>query len=300
MQQELAYAQQFGIDYWAFVAYPPRDPEFYAQRLYLQEVSRTGSTAVRFCLVMDTNELSVLPQDLQRVVGYFKLKQYQTVLGGRPLLYIFSSSPSWAPYLSSLRQATTAAGLPTPYIVSMGWGTVASQQTLAKQLGADALSQYAFIGYFADGTSYDGKPGTPLPYALDAKEEAQHWASAATAGAAVVPSITAGWDPRPREAGPVTSWVQKFPPGCNASGVAQCWVQDPTMAELTAQTKQMVSWVHANSDPKTGAAQANTVLLSAWNEHDEGHWICPGLQGGTQKLKAIQAGLAQAADAACQ
>lgn len=32
------------------------------------------------------------------------------------------------------------------------------------------------------------------------------------------------------------------------------------------------------------------MMLSAWNEHDEGHWIQPALEkyGGTQKLDAIK------------
>ena len=60
-------------------------------------------------------------------------------------------------------------------------------------------------------------------------------------------------------------------------------------AELTAQTRRVTDWVRATP----AAAKANAVLLSAWNEHDEGHWICPSLRDGAQKLEAIQAGLAR-------
>jgi hypothetical protein len=241
---------------------------------------------------MDGNELSILAQDLPRVVSYFKMPHYQTVLDGRPLIFTSTSVPSWAPSLLSLRKATLAAGLPTPYVVSMGWGTVATQQALAKQIGADAISQYAFIG-----GGWNAHPGTALPYSANAKEEADHWAQAEAAGGVdVVPSITAGWDPRPREviAPPWSSGKQA--PGCNQSGVARCWVQDPTMAELTAQTKTIVSWVTSNANPETGAAKANAAIVSAWNEHDEGHWVCPSLHGGTSKLQAIQAGLKAAGE----
>ena len=62
-------------------------------------------------------------------------------------------------------------------------------------------------------------------------------------------------------------------------------VQDQTMAELTAKTRRVIEWVKATP----AAAKANAVLLSAWNEHDEGHWICPSLRNGTQKLEAILA-----------
>jgi hypothetical protein len=29
-------------------------------------------------------------------------------------------------------------------------------------------------------------------------------------------------------------------------------------------------------------------LHSAWDEFDEGHWICPSVLGGTEKLDAVQ------------
>ena len=87
MEQELAYAEQYGIDYWAFVAYPPPSNMFYANALYLQITNRTQNTKVKFCLIMDGNQLSVLEKDLDRIVGYFMLPTYQTVLGGRPLVF---------------------------------------------------------------------------------------------------------------------------------------------------------------------------------------------------------------------
>ena len=59
------------------------------------------------------------------------------------------------------------------------------------------------------------------------------------------------------------------------------------MEELTAHTTAGLEWVSKHSDD---AAEANAMMLSAWNEHDEGHWIQPALQkyGGTQKLDAIK------------
>lgn len=87
MEQELAYAEQYGIDYWAFVAYPPPSNMFYANALYLQVTNLTRSTKVKFCLIMDGNQLKVLKNDLDRIVGYFMLPTYQTVKGGRPLVY---------------------------------------------------------------------------------------------------------------------------------------------------------------------------------------------------------------------
>jgi len=37
--------------------------------------------------------------------------------------------------------------------------------------------------------------------------------------------------------------------------------------------------------------EAQTIIISAWNENDEGHWIMPSLHNGTAKLEAVQRGI---------
>ena len=46
-------------------------------------------------------------------------------------------------------------------------------------------------------------------------------------------------------------------------------------------------------------AEANMVLLSAWNEYDEGHWVAPVLDkyGGAEKLEAIKRAIDKASSA---
>ena len=116
MEQELKYASDFGIDFWAFVAYPPPSKMFYAQELYLQITDRTQSTRVKFCVVMDGNQLSVLGRDTPRIISYFKRSSYQKVLGGRPLVFTFISAAWPASALANLTKATVEAGLPAPYV----------------------------------------------------------------------------------------------------------------------------------------------------------------------------------------
>ena len=291
MARELAYAAAHGIDFWAFVAYSPSSSMFYAQRLYLQQAQQAaaagGAVKVNFSLIMDGNELTVLANDLPRIVEYFQLPYYQRAPGGRPLIFTFgvSNASAVAPSLAALRRATLAAGLPSPYIVAMGWGSVMAQATAAGALGVDAISQYAFV----DG-QYTAHPGTPTPYAHNAALERQHHADCASSGTALVPTVTAGWDPRPREARP-PPWQHKSKPACNSSaGQGICWVQDPTMPELTEQTRAVVAWAAATTE----AQQSGAVVISAWNEHDEGHWICPSLQDGPAKLQAVLAGIQKA------
>ena len=58
------------------------------------------------------------------------------------------------------------------------------------------------------------------------------------------------------------------------------------MPQLTEQTKAALEFAS-----RMGAAEGDTavrsVLLSAWNENDEGHWIIPSLQQGPAKLEAV-------------
>ncbi len=34
--------------------------------------------------------------------------------------------------------------------------------------------------------------------------------------------------------------------------------------------------------------RGNAVIIYAWNEFDEGGWLCPTLYGGTERLDAIR------------
>lgn len=66
----------------------------------------------------------------------------------------------------------------------------------------------------------------------------------------------------------------------------ECWMEDPSMPELTQQTKSALEFASKMEVAKEDAA-VRSVLLSAWNENDEGHWIVPSLQQGPAKLKAV-------------
>lgn len=185
-----------------------------------------------------------------------------------------------------MTNATIVAGLPKPYIVAMGWGSPQSQIALARKLGAEAISQYAFIGSAVNGTG-PNVPNHPLPFQSNADQEAAHYSASAAAKIEVLPSVTAGWDPRPREVIPPPWQHGGASKGCNISGVALCHVEDPTMPELTFHTRRMVNWVRKNPS----SAKSNALIVSAWNEHDEGHWVCPSLKDGAKKLEAIKLGL---------
>ena len=125
-------------------------------------------------------------------------------------------------------------------------------------------------------------------------------------------SQSAGWDPRPR------AWDGPTP--CPWGNVSDSYTTDPTMEELENFTYIGMQWVRGRNcfvgaascvtylflrvcfdafaagdqvaDHPT-ASEAGVVMLSAWNEHDEGHWIEPALDkyGGAEKLEAVKRGI---------
>ena len=117
----------------------------------------------------------------------------------------------------------------------------------------------------------------------------------------MIPTVSAGWDPRPRH---------DYPCPWGGAG-SPSYIVDPTMAELEAHTGPshtrfvvamsgslnrtlLRCWAAADGLEWVGSnrhsAEANAMILSAWNEHDEGHWIAPALEkyGGAEKLEAIK------------
>jgi len=68
------------------------------------------------------------------------------------------------------------------------------------------------------------------------------------------------------------------------------------MEELKSHTRDTVGFALAHGG-SGGVAKAGLVLVSAWNEHDEGHWVCPSLHAEptqTAKLEAIRNGIEDA------
>ena len=285
MAQELEYAASHGINFWSFCNYPIGCSDLhpaaadcpniqccadnvglsYAWNQYMQHPDRHK---VNFTLLLQPGSWfptatlggnETLEQELQRYVSYFRMPNYQKVLGNRPLVFLFGKAVDEF-HLLALRNATLNALGVYPYVASM------NGQELD---GIDSASQYAQGG---------GTPeGAPFVPAIAQKSQA-FWDAHAQSGKAIIPTVHAGWDPRPRY------WNGSYP--CPWGRVGNSYVTDPTMPELENYTYRGLKWVSENR----AVAEANVLMLSAWNEHDEGHWIAPALPqyGGAEKLQAIK------------
>jgi hypothetical protein len=276
MDQEIACAKAAAIDYWAFVWYEPDTSMSLGLKLYLSSRHRRD---VRFCLITESVRWGGRDNYRERIGCFVQLLQQptcQTVLGGRPLIYLgfiddkrlqsaWGSRQAFRKVIDEFRGATVKAGLKNPYIVCMDFHPPRGRD-LAASLGLDAISSYACSGG-AEG-------GSPFPESME--KVRRFWDACLATGVDVVPIVSMGWDPRPRVDTP-TPW--HVYPNRNH-------YQSPTPEQAAEHLHAAMDWtaMHADNTP------ANTVIVYAWNENDEGGWLVPTLNAdGTANTGRIDA-----------
>ncbi|MCF3650643.1 LamG-like jellyroll fold domain-containing protein [Synoicihabitans lomoniglobus] len=276
-ERELAYAEGGGIDYFAYLLYR----HSYALGKMV-DVHNVTSSNVDFCAIIqgdrspafwtETNGFS------ERMLDYFQNSDYQTVnIGGveRPLVYIFLASQmqslwgSWAAAkaeLDLLASDSITQGTGDPYFVALEF-SASSASSAKSNLGLDAVSSYA--------TSTGSTSGAE--YSILQNNEKSKWNSYRTSGGGkVIPWVTTGWDRRTRFEIP-QSWANPPPSSF------LYYTEMATPSQVADQLQDAINWV----DTYSSAAEANTVLVYAWDEFDEGGWICPTLEEGPDRLNAI-------------
>lgn len=271
MDQEIGYAVDAGLDYWAFLLYPDASPMSRALKTYLTSASRKK---INFCVIIHgafgVSE-EQWPKERDRAVALLKEPGYQTVLGNRPLVYAFSvkyQNKFPVERFAEFRRAAQNAGV-NPYCVYMGWNP-ASDFGAQKANGFDAVSAYA-CG--SDDATFDS---------LCKRVEQRYWQNAASAGIPYVPLVTTGWDKQPRKDNPV-SWERDHP-----YHKQQVFPSTATPQEIASHLEKGLRFV--KDHPKV--CVANTIIVYAWNEHDEGGWLVPtwtkkGI-ANTERLDAIR------------
>ncbi|MHB1484328.1 MAG: carbohydrate binding domain-containing protein [Saccharofermentanales bacterium] len=257
IDQEIEYASNAGIDYWAYCYYSNNSGLDLALDLHL---SSSNTADVDWCYIFgrgsfaDSNEVSTMITRMQ-------LSNYVTVNGDHPLVYLFGDSNWTSTELDILRDAAEAADLPTLYITYMDF-TSSSASSMCTTLGCQAISAYCMGG--SDGQAFaDG-----------ASDEAAAWDTYEATGKKVIPFVTTGWDPRPR-----IETENDF-----AAYYPNSWEQTATATEIADHLSDALQWSYNNQS----TVEANAVLMYAWNEFDEGGWICPTLFNGTERLDAIR------------
>lgn len=267
IDEEIALAKKAGIDYWAFCWYPHTvDGGLDSARLLYQ--SSEHKNDVKWCPILCVSSFD-FKTDGVKLVEEMKEENFQTVCDGRPLVYMFGGSRAFA---DTLRALCREHGVKDPCIYYMGWGNV---WETARAIGADGVSCYA--NGATDGAMYETL----------AEREKQRWSHDRDCGGMpVIPTVTTGWDKRPRYYHPV-GW--EF---MSTNSYPTNWTYQATDSEIADHLKDAVRWCRDNLEN----SPANSVIIYAWNENDEGGWIVPTLKemqdyGHPVRLDAIEKAL---------
>ncbi|HYF49456.1 MAG TPA: hypothetical protein VEJ63_08625 [Planctomycetota bacterium] len=253
MDQEIAYAAHGGLDYWAFLLYADKTPMAAALELYLKS-SRRGE--VNFCCILHSSitvKDEAWPHELERLLWLLDEPGYQRVCNGRPLVYLFMDDffGGVAPArVAEFRKTAAARGI-DPYLAFMGWNPREDWKKAAPH-GFSAVSAYAYAGKgkFSD---------------VAAATERDFWRAALDASVPCIPLVTTGWDKRPRMDNPV-SWERH-----HSYHKDRTFTERATPDEIAAHLSRGIEWVREHAD----ACPAQSIIMYAWNENDEGGWLVP-------------------------
>jgi hypothetical protein len=277
MEREIRFAAQAGI-YWAFLQYSAGSPMNNGYDLFQRSPTRN---TVSFCLATQADALGTSASwttQANYVVDQMAKSNYKKVLSTRPLLIFypvasditsrFTDNAGMKVVLDYIKARSVSLGYGNPYLLVLS-GHVGSTATA---LGADGISAYSpRLPNAANGTWSDYK----------AVVEA-YWDEMKATSLKMAPLCGFGWDTRPRRERPVpwqTSYAWSYIG--NANYYAEC-----TPAQAAAHVAAAKAYLAAYPTE----CEAQTILSYAWNEFDEGGWICPTLGDPTGlRLSAISA-----------
>ncbi len=269
--RELGYAIDAGIDYFTYVYYPEQGSREHnsvtygdcSHRVYELAYARKmhASSHLRHQIGMAFIVTPIHPmadEDLLELTAFFREPYYEKI-DGRPLVYVYLRAD--IPLMERVHAACLAAGIPAPYFVPMAYSLPKEQDSPL----IEAISQYACA-----------KIGTTKYEALSREMIVQNRVRLGF-GHRIIPLFTVGWDPSPRVDLP-SPWVSYD----NADYAA---IASP--AELMQGAELLADWIREE------AAEAfnGHILTFAWNEFEEGAWICPtytpDLQINTARISAF-------------
>jgi len=257
MDQEIAAAAGAGLAYWAFCAYAPSDPLSNALRLYLSSAHRSD---IGFCLITGMeSSIAYFKDQTEYELNMMREPGYMKVLNGRPLYFVLNTSdqqiardgglPKILEKVQYMRAELRKSGHGNPYFV-LSEGNPGRAVQLCRALQLDAVGLYATaVGPFGGA-----------PYQALVHETESYWDKLAATGLAIVPNVMTGWDTRPRLRNP-TPW-DKHPGPAHLDH----YYQQATPAEIARHLDDAVRWLKAHP----AQAPANTALIYAWDECDEG------------------------------
>lgn len=261
---EMRYAIEAGIDYFAYCWYDHIVPSEQLEGTsaivatadkHVRELTRARSLHAQSALREKLHYCGILisphpysDESLQLLAREMRDAGYEKI-DDRPLVYFFPGQ--WQPLLARLRQICKEENTPDPFAVVMSpYGNTAPED----KDKVEGICAYACAG----DDSWEGL----CKISLELNEKRIQ------TGIPCIPHFTVGWDPTPRIQNPVP-WVAYLDKAYHAP----C-----SREQLLSAAEEFKTWV---SDHR-GDCVTGHILVFAWNEFEEGAWICPTLGADNQ------------------
>ncbi len=237
--KECELAVNAGIDYFAYCWYRNNDPMCYARRQHTKSVWRDK---IKMCAIIGVSRLD--DESIDELAQTCKEDFYFKILE-RPVIFVFGATNVNKEYIDTVKARVVEKGNSEPYFVALGDADTLKAYDFNLK-GYDALSSYSC---FPEGEGWSYRK---LLCKVEDRNRTFHLLNGLLDP---VPLISCGLDFRPRALNPV-SWMG----GKNYAYTGEA-------EEIYGHAKKTL----------TEAKNIPTVLIYAWNEHDEGGWCCPTL-----------------------
>ena len=259
-EAEMRYAIAAGIDYFAFVWYPTQGSLAHVQTSfsdcshrvhelnYARHLYRRSNlkTSLGMCAILADHPFT--EGDLRELVEEFRQPYYEKI-NGRPLLYVYSGYRE--DIIRQIRALASEVRTEMPFVVPLIEGTQDPQMPLA-----DAVSRYAVC------------VGNVESYAALTEAAIEENRARLTYRKPLIPTFTVGWNPSPRMER-LTPWttldagVSRY---CSAP-----YAPPASVEELSAGAERFSEFLSEIASE----ASLGHVLTFAWNEFEEGGYLCP-------------------------
>ena len=151
-----------------------------------------------------------------------------------------------------------------PDRIDYHWRTVEEYER-EMQYAIDAGIDYFAYCWYGELKPEDGKDFTPVEVRRENVCDRHVWelatARRAATGMHLIPTFTLGWNPSPRLEHPV--------PWCGYGKTR--YMRPATEAEWLQGARELADWIRAHRT----SCPTGHILSFAWNEFEEGGWICP-------------------------
>ena len=271
--EELAMAADAGIDFFMYCWYPdgeePREIGVEAYDFLAEPVAELNlmrklymespmNKRIKMCAIIITPH-AYAKEDFVQLVDAMKQDFYEKK-DGRPLVFFFGG---YRPeFFAAIKEIAAEEGL-DPYIIFLNNGRASENGNYSL---ADAVSAYA-CGH--GGSCFEDLAAGAEEDNNDRKKF----------GLPIIPLLSAGWNPSPRIDRP-SPWVT-YPDHPYAPA--------PTAKQMEAATLGFMEWIDETPEASTGYG-----VVFAWNEFEEGGYLCPTLGSDGKPRTEILDGLSRA------